>query len=115
MVDTLRNHHGIRHLNLPERVAYQYVFEGLENEEHYPDGFVALPGDDLTLHPGNALASNRFMNRSPLLVRRILLAGKLDPWPHLKAEATEYLKMYARLTGENVFGHSDTDDHPAAF
>ena len=115
MADTLRNHHGIRHLNLPERVAYTYVFAGLENEDRYPDGFAAMPGDDLTLHPGTALVGNRFMNRSPLQVRRVLLAGKLDPYPNLKAEATAYLKMYARLTGENVFGHSDTDEHPAAF
>jgi hypothetical protein len=61
------------------------------------------------------MLGNRFLNRSPLTVRRILFAGKLDPYPKLKAEATAYFKMYARLTGQNVFGHSDTDEHPGAF
>jgi hypothetical protein len=106
MADTIRNHHGIRHLNLPERVAYQFVFEGLEGEDRYPDAYVALPGDDISTHPGHVMAGNRFLNRSPLAVRRILLAGKLDPYPKLKTEATAYLKMYETLTGENALGNS---------
>ncbi len=106
MADTLRNHHGMRHLNLPERVADRYVFEQLEGEDRYPSAYAALPGDDVSTHPNNVYAGNPFMNRSPLRVRRMLLAGKFDPYPRLKAKAEEYLRLYKTLTGEDTTGDS---------
>jgi hypothetical protein len=102
VADTLRNHHGMRHLNLPERVADRYVYESLADEDRF---HAALPGDDITNHPGNVYASNPFMNRSPLRVRRILVAGKLDPYPTIK----KYAQQYLVLTGDAKYVRQDDD------
>jgi hypothetical protein len=92
MVDTLRNHHGIRHLNIPEKVADRFVYESLEGEDRL---ISALPGDDLTNHPGNVYASNPFMKHlSPtmvLRVRRMYIDGKFNHHPRLKKAAEQYL------------------------
>ncbi len=107
MADTLRNHHGTRHLNLPEKVAYRYEFGGLEGEDRLPSSTALLPGDDLSKHPGAAaMVGNPFFNKNALTVRRIVAAGKLDEHPKLKAYALQYLEFYARFTGENVLGDS---------
>ena len=95
MADTLRNHHGIRHLKLPERVADQFVFESLAEQDLLISN---LPGDDISGHPGNIYASNPWMNKSPLMVRRIYMAGKLDKHPRLKQAAEHYLV----IAGEGI-------------
>lgn len=112
MADTLRNHHGIRHLKLPERVADRYSFESLVDEERF---HAALPGDDIASHPGNVYASNPFFKPpwNPLKVRRVYVAGRLDPYPRLKKAAEQYLicsgsevAYYDSLTGAFVLRDS---------
>lgn len=95
----------MRHLNLPERVAYRYEFGSLPVDA----STTALPGDDISNHPRNEMQGNPFMNKNALTVRRILLAGALDKHPKLKEQAIQYLKFYARFTGENVLGDSSKD------
>lgn len=112
VADTLRNHHGIRHLNLPERVADRYSFESLVGEDQL---HAALPGDDISSHPGNVYASNPFFKPpwNPLKVRRIYVAGRLDKHPRLKKAAEQYLicsgegvAHYDSLTGAFVLRDS---------
>jgi hypothetical protein len=79
-------------LNLPERVAYRFVFEKLAEEDRL---VAALPGDDITNHPGNVYAGNPFMNRNPLMVLRMLRSGKLDAHPRLKKYAEQWVNLVA--------------------
>jgi hypothetical protein len=85
MADTLRSL-----LGLPERVADRYAFEKLEGEERL---VAALPGDDITQHPGNVYANNPFFKApwNPLKVRRIYVAGLLNKNEKLKKFAEQYL------------------------
>ncbi len=116
MADTLRNHHGIRHLNLPERVADQYVFERLADEDKLR---AALPGDDISDHPGNVYASNPFFRHpwNPLRVRRVYVAGKLDGHPRLKKAAQHYLiscgEDVAYINSKGIFVLRDAVNGPA--
>lgn len=119
VADTLRNHHGMRHLKLPERVVDRYVFESLAGEDQF---HAALPGDDITNHPGNVYANNPFMRHagSIIRIRRMYLDGKFDPYPMLKKACEQFLVVsgegvasYVMAEGQWVFRIRDSVNGPA--